>query len=357
MKLRVLQTADVHLGRRFAYLGENAAAHGERVADTFRRACQFAQEQGCHLMLIAGDLFDSPRVERRWVLRCLESFAGLNFPVCILPGNHDPLARHPLSGQSLPSHVRLLTTDDELYLPDLEMALYPCPPETQSRWASKLKRNPNGARFQVGLAHGSMPTPGKPGDLNSETIAGSGLDYIALGDWHSPRDFSAGETQAWYSGSPEMIMPNQDLPGKILIVEFSETAPPVVEAVAVGEAVPLGSQGVYEMDVASYSDWNELVDSLQARLTPATVAQIKLTGHWQGKEPLDPFQLVEFLNHHCLYAKIESAFHTQPPEPETPFEKEFASWVQQRAVSDPDRQTLYEEAYALGMYLLQGGRL
>jgi exonuclease SbcD len=357
MKLRVLHTADVHLGRRFAYLGDRAAAHGARVAGTFRRACQLAREGKCHLMLIAGDLFDSPRVERRWVSLCLELFSGLNIPVAVLPGNHDPAAGHPLSQQTLPPNVHLLTGDVPLSLPALQTLVYSCPPETQSRWQTMLQRDPNGATFQIGLLHGSMPVPGKTGDLDNEMIAQSELDYIALGDWHSPRNFSSGRTVAWYSGSPEMIMPDQDLPGKVLIIDLSEEAMPVVETVAIGEAIPLGDKAIYELDLSPYEHWNEIVEALQVRLTPATVAQIKLTGHWQGTEPPDTLQLAEFLRHHCLYAKLESAFAMRPPEPETPFEKAFAALVHQHMESDPTRLEIYDEAYSLGMHLLRGGRL
>lgn len=357
MKLRVLHTADVHLGRRFAYLGDQAAAHGERVAGTFRRACQLARERECHLVLIAGDLFDSPRVERRWLSLCLEILSGLGIPVAVLPGNHDPVSDHPLTRQSLPSNVYFLPGDSPLSLPALQTIVYPCPPETQSRWQNSLQRDPNGADYQIGLVHGSMPTPGKTGDLDSETIERSELDYIALGDWHSPRDFSAGRTTAWYSGSPEMIMPDQDLPGKVLLVEFSGDGMSHVEAVVVGEAAPLTHQADCELDLSSYTHWHEIVAALVERLTPVTVAQMKLTGHWQGEEPPDLFQLGESLRHHCLHVRIQPAFSLQPPQPETPFEKAFAELVQQHAEADAARQEIYQEAYALGMYLLRGGRL
>ena len=67
--LRLLHTADVHLGARHGDLGEQAAAQRERQFAAFRRSVDLAIEERVDLFLIAGDLFDSNTQPRRSVER------------------------------------------------------------------------------------------------------------------------------------------------------------------------------------------------------------------------------------------------------------------------------------------------
>ena len=54
--LRLLHTADIHLGARHSDLGERAAAQRERQFAAFRRSVDVALEERVDLFLIAGDL-------------------------------------------------------------------------------------------------------------------------------------------------------------------------------------------------------------------------------------------------------------------------------------------------------------
>jgi len=57
--LRLLHTADVHLGARHTDLGERAAVLRERQFAAFRATIDLAVVEAVDLVLIAGDLFDS----------------------------------------------------------------------------------------------------------------------------------------------------------------------------------------------------------------------------------------------------------------------------------------------------------
>src|SRR5919107_5643942 len=56
--LRLLHTADVHLGARHADLGDQAAAQRERQFAAFKATIDLAIEEKVDIVLIAGDLFD-----------------------------------------------------------------------------------------------------------------------------------------------------------------------------------------------------------------------------------------------------------------------------------------------------------
>src|SRR5215218_7377884 len=57
--LRILHTADVHLGARHADLGEQASAQRERQFGAFKASVDLAISKKVDVFLIAGDLFDS----------------------------------------------------------------------------------------------------------------------------------------------------------------------------------------------------------------------------------------------------------------------------------------------------------
>ena len=57
--LKLIHTADVHLGARHDDLGEQAATQRERQFAAFRATVDLAIAEKVDVMLIAGDLFDS----------------------------------------------------------------------------------------------------------------------------------------------------------------------------------------------------------------------------------------------------------------------------------------------------------
>ncbi|GIV09181.1 MAG: metallophosphoesterase [Fimbriimonadales bacterium] len=355
--LRLAHTADVHLGRAFGYLGEAAEAHQERLTRSFRRV--FAQAQSCHAMLIAGDLFDSPRVGRRWLEVALSVISESGLPVIAIPGNHDPAAQHPFREISLPSNLHFLPETGRIPIDELDLEVIACPAGDTACWAAALQRTPNGAPFQIALMHGSMPSAGGQGDIRPEWIAQSELDYIALGDWHSPQDWSRGRTACWYSGAPEMIMPRQQLPAAMLVIELAQGQPARVQTVPVGEArMPEGTNnGVLDWDLSAYRDTQALLSDLRALLTPETVARIRLTGRWAGNAPLNLQLLSETLQPACLWLELQSAFQLELLQPHTPFETMLTELAQAKAAQHPEQASLYYEATQTALHLLRGGRL
>ncbi len=94
--LRIIHTADVHLGARHDDLGEQAAAQRERQFAAFKAAVDLALTEKVDLFLIAGDLFDSNMQPRRSVERVAAELARLaesRIRTVIIPGTHDVFDR------------------------------------------------------------------------------------------------------------------------------------------------------------------------------------------------------------------------------------------------------------------------
>ena len=97
------------------------------------------------------------------------------------------------------------------------------------------------ARWRVAMIHGSMVIPGKVEQddviFASTEVAASGLDYLALGHWHSWLTGQAGSTTWAYSGAPEPMALDQTGAGRVAIVNLEERAGErvvTVEPVTVG---------------------------------------------------------------------------------------------------------------------------
>src|SRR3954467_9845655 len=87
--LRLLHTADVHLGARHADLGDAAATQRERQFAAFRASVELAIEEKVDVFLIAGDLFDSNTQPKRSVERVaaeLKRLAAARIRTVIIPG-------------------------------------------------------------------------------------------------------------------------------------------------------------------------------------------------------------------------------------------------------------------------------
>src|SRR6187200_1880377 len=90
--LRIIHTADVHLGARHDDLGEQASAQRERQFAAFAATIDLAMAEKADLLLIAGDLFDSNTQPRRSVERVaaqLKRLSAARIRTVIVPGTHD----------------------------------------------------------------------------------------------------------------------------------------------------------------------------------------------------------------------------------------------------------------------------
>jgi DNA repair exonuclease SbcCD nuclease subunit len=264
--LTILHTADVHLGAKFSFLGPKGKEHRRQLLSTLSRLVDLALTVQVDVFLVAGDLFDSPRPS----LSILEKVAGefrrlqeAGVEVALVPGTHDRLGKDSIyhdeawdSFQNL--HIFRGGGWEELVLEKRGVSLY--------GWGYDGKREGDVLQelqlstsrttpFRVGLLHGSLALPGVVEEdeviFRPETIGNCGLDYLALGHWHSFRDCSGGKTVACYCGAPEPISLN-DRGGKAVLVTLAEGKVPEVKTIKVGRRSFL--QKVVDMELVGSHD-------------------------------------------------------------------------------------------------------
>jgi DNA repair exonuclease SbcCD nuclease subunit len=297
--LRLLHTADVHLCARHADLGDQAAAQRERQFAAFRAAIDLALDEKVDVVLVAGDLFDSNTQPRRSVERVaaeLRRLAGARIRTVVIPGTHDVYDRASIYRVHDVAALAGSTEDD-----DLVTVLTPDRPSVHLAACDVIVHGPvfaskraphsplrdlrvgggDGATWHVGLVHGSLAIPDRTDRdevvFTREEIAASGLDYLALGHWHSAQRGKAGSTTWAYAGAPEPVAVTQDGAGKVLLVELSETNG--TKTVTVDER-QVGKTRFEKLDVdaATVRDQPALVAAIAARADPDVVLDARLTG-------------------------------------------------------------------------------
>ena len=284
----LLHLADVHLGARHADMGAAATAQRERQAAAFSRAIDEGLEAGVAAALICGDLFDSNAQPRRSVESAVAELRRLTdhgIRVVIIPGTHDVYDKRSIyrafdltSMAGLPPGSDLLTVltpeRPELLLKDLDLIVYGRVFATKQAPRSPLAgfdvRADGRAGWKVGMIHGSRLIPGRVERddviFTDAEVAASGLDYLALGHWHSYSSGRLGSTTWAYAGAPEPVAIDQDGAGSVCLVHLEGepgSGTVRVERLRVGrtvfraeavDAAEIGSQAALETRLRELAD-------------------------------------------------------------------------------------------------------
>jgi exonuclease SbcD len=300
--LRLLHTADVHLGARHADLGEQAAGQRERQFAAFRATIDLATAEKVDVVLVAGDLFDSNTQPRRSVERVaaeLRRLVDARIRTVIVPGTHDVYDRSSLYRIHDLKELAGSTPDDDLvtvltpdrgrvHLAACDATIHGPVFATKRAPHSPLAdvdvdpRGADGRRpWQVGVIHGAVAIPGRTDRdevvVTTDEIAASGLDYLALGHWHSTQQGRAGSTTWAYSGAPEPVAVSQDGAGNVLLVSLETTG--VTTTVTI-EPRAVGRTRFEKLDVdaGSVADQPALVARLAALADPDLVLDARIVG-------------------------------------------------------------------------------
>ncbi|MCC5975944.1 MAG: DNA repair exonuclease [Rubellimicrobium sp.] len=245
---RFLHSADLHLGKPFGRFPEEVRGSlREARTALIPRLAEAARAADAEAVLLAGDTFDSespaPAVIRQ-ALNAIAADPGLAW--VILPGNHDSLAATPLwerVRREAPPNLCLALDPQPIALGDAAVVL-PAPATARRPGrdlTDDLDQPTAPGLMRIGLAHGAVTSfsageDDGPAVIPPDRAERSGLDYLALGDWHGQIGIGA---RTWYAGTPEADSFRHARAGAVtgaaLVVSLAGPgAVPVVESVATG---------------------------------------------------------------------------------------------------------------------------
>jgi exonuclease SbcD len=327
--LRLLHTADVHLGARHKDLGEAAAAQRERQFAAFQATVNLALDEHVDMVLVAGDLFDSNTQPRRSVERVaseLKRLALASIRTVILPGTHDIYDRASiyrsydlaaLAGVSADSELIVVLTPDrpEVDLPVLDATVYGRPFATKRAPHSPLAgfRAGEGDKrtWRIGMVHGALLIPDKTDHdevvFTNDEVAHSGLDYLALGHWHSSQQGRAGRVIYAYSGAPEPVALDQDRAGKVLLVTLDKAANGARTVNVDSRQVGRTRFEKIDVDSASIASQPAFLDKLRGKADPDVVLDVRITGVRPDELDLDIDEIETALAPDFLKIRVRDA--------------------------------------------------
>jgi exonuclease SbcD len=230
MDLKVLATSDLHLGMRFAGY---PAIQGELTAarfETLGRVVELANQEGCELFVVAGDLFHRLTVSQREIHTAAQILAGFQgAAVAVLPGNHDflagansPLWKSVREGLEAAKADRVLLLDRpqrydlESYGLPVRVYAAPCASkhgrENLVGWIPRQSEQPGGTDrsvLKLGVAHGSIEglSPDAQGEyfpMKRSELERIGLDLWIVGHTHRQHpETESADDRILVPGTPE----------------------------------------------------------------------------------------------------------------------------------------------------------
>lgn len=286
--MKFIHTADIHLGKSFAFLGNKGSLLREAQIATLGKIANLAQSESVDFVIIAGDLFESNEISARLVRMTTDILKNIDpTPILISPGTHDLLDEGSIYKRKefRGTNIKVFGIDGK----DInvrDVAIHGRANDTKQGGIhplSELKPDTE-ARFNIAVIHASVEIEGKanPDDylVSTKEIATSKMDYIAMGHWHRMNDFSNKGISAWYSGSPEATKFDEaDKAGSMLMVYLGEET--TVEPIKVGQYKWLDKT----LDVAISTPGNLLNSEIEKLSGEKVLLRLQLKGTLpQGNE-------------------------------------------------------------------------
>ena len=366
--LRILHTADIHLGAKFSGLGDKGASQREQLRATFKNVVATAINEKVNVVLIAGDLFDSNQQPQRNIDLVIEQsnlLGSNNIPVCLIPGTHDSLDSSSIyrkvDFEGKCPNLKIFIGENISYkeYPSLDLTVYGKPNLSNRSSISPLKglRRSASSKFHVAMAHGSLFIPEKIAEddhvFRLEEIEASGMDYLALGHWH--RVYRCSEKlPAWYSGPPEWI-PGQTERGGVLLVSLSATGEVKVEPKMIG----LRKYEELEIDVSEVQDLPMLKARISGRANQNLARKVTLKGLRDAELIVNAEELETDLGEQFFHLSVTDKSHPKSGEighdEQRLIRNRFITLMKKKIEgSEGEERDIAENALQYGVALLDG---
>lgn len=298
--MRLLHLADMHLGAGFVSFGRLAEGRQKAHMAAFRGLIDVAKRLKVDAVVVAGDLFDSPRPSKETLAvarETLRRIAADGSEVILVPGNHDPglgglvpsgeeiAGVHVVTDASIGAPVTVVTDAGPLHVYGVAYD-----PTREASPLASFERSPEDG-VHIALLHGSVPDAphwksGSSLRLPLEDLARLDVDYLALGDYHRFRPPAAfgdkPSLPACYSGSFVGLTQKESGPRGYVVVEVVAGGTPDVTHYDAGlpQIADLGS-----LDVSACGSDGEVIERVSSTTPEGHLPNVVLAG--QPEFPVD----------------------------------------------------------------------
>ncbi len=312
--MKFIHTADWQIGMKAVHVG--AAGPRVRAArlESAKAVIHAAKEHRADFILLAGDNFEHNGVDRVLVQQVADILQGFDGPSYVLPGNHDPLEpgsvwEHPAWERA--PNIHILREPLPVEIPG--GTLYPCPAKAKHSRADPTAwiASTGGDGIRIGAAHGTVEgiqheEPDYP--IPRDAASRLGLDYLALGHWHSTAFYPGadGTTRMTYSGTHETTKFGERDSGNVLLVEIlSQKAVPTLTSLQTGK---LRWEKLPEESIREAGDLGRLRAKIEAMEGGTeTLLDLTLAGLLAAQERSELVRIRELLEARFLYHRLDDS--------------------------------------------------
>lgn len=204
----IVHTADLHLGSLFSSTPEVAAERKGEQLDTLKQIMDICVSRNADALLIAGDMFDSMKVERRLLDDVKEMLSHYDVRVFITPGNHDPATPDSCYSEEWPENVHIFRGGmEKVEIPEKNTCVWGAGFTKTSCDETLLKDfMPVSSRINVLVLHGELTSSefsdSRYNPIFEEALKSCGADYVALGHIHGYEHYECNDFLYCYPGAP-----------------------------------------------------------------------------------------------------------------------------------------------------------
>lgn len=313
--MKFLHTADWQMGMKAAHVG--AAGETVRAARLKAARCvvQTAADHEVQFVIITGDTFEDNAVSRVLVQQVGDILASCGRPVYIISGNHDPLGPGSVWKHPVWQHPNLHVLTEARPVAVTGAVLFPCPlfekysTSDATRWIDARETS----EIAIGLAHGNvegLPLSDPDYPIARDAAQRGGLDYLAVGHWHSfgPIDDGSGAPRIAYSGTHETTRFGERDSGNVVIVDIDgRGAPPKLTPVKTGglDWITIDGEGGRIVHAGDLGRLRERVESMAK--PQQTLLRIELSGILHGGDHDELERISEIVAaREFLYSNIDA---------------------------------------------------
>ncbi len=295
--MRFIHTADVHWGMVPDADQPWGRDRANDIKAAFRRIIEKCRELNADCLLIAGDLFHRPPMNRD--LQEMNYLFGTipSTHVVIVSGQHDRIEPNAalLSFNWSPNVTWFLgPLPDTVYFEDIntEICGISCTARTAQETLTEVPAPETDGHIHILLAHEELP---------QETLAALGYDYAALGYSHQPLELL--DRRAVYPGTPEPLGPDETGAHGIYVGDLH----PITHRLQRLDFLRLSEVGYIPLQIAvtertSASELQDLVSSEIEKRGTKNIYRLRITGQHDPEVHFDlsplraRFRIVEIEN-------------------------------------------------------------
>lgn len=309
--MKIIHCADLHLDSK---LESNLPTTKSRerkkeIIMAFNRMVDYAAEKGVTAVIIAGDLFDTDRMlptTRDIVLGKISECRDTEF--LYLCGNHD--AGKALAECELPQNLKLFGDNwTNFEFGNVVVTGVELNEENCRHIYGGLRLDTK--KFNIVTMHGQIDSASGVDKVNRNELADKGIDYLALGHYHTYRSGELGKNGVWcYSGCLEGRGFDECGDKGFVVLEIAEDNSYEAKFVknSMRDIVEV------ECDITAVSDTAVMlqkIDSATAGVSPDAMLKLVLTGRLSEGARKDVELFKKHLEERFWFAKIKDKTHIE----------------------------------------------